>query len=454
MLGAAAVVSVLGGPAAAAPSEDAGTSTRAPDVEPVVTDELAALARARSVVAAHMGRSGSAEYARARAEEALVDVLRDRQAAADDLARATALLGHARAEHRESLEARHAAQEHFDDGVALSYKLGTASTSALVMAALQSAVDAHDLARAVRELDGVLGHSYQDLLERIRAVEQARLRVESLHRLRAVASEVLVRADAAVAPAEAIVETTRASARVAELVLLDAVGDALDAEDAAARAIDAAEPPAGALPPVRARFERELDRATKRLATMGDPMGGWTGPGDGDGPTSDVRRRWVANRRGIVAAESRLGADATVVGSELTCPVTEARFSNDFHYPRSHARRHLGTDVFGTRGGSVVALADGVVTSVDAVDAFDGDSDLGGISVSWRTEVGRFYAAHLGSLAPGLVVGDVVEAGQVLGTVGTSGNAVGTPPHLHLGWYVDGVAVNPYPTLALVCGAS
>ncbi len=48
-------------------------------------------------------------------------------------------------------------------------------------------------------------------------------------------------------------------------------------------------------------------------------------------------------------------------------------------------------------------------------------------------------------------MGRRVEAGQALGTVGTSGNAVGTPPHLHLGWYVDDVAVNPYPTLALVC---
>lgn len=103
------------------------------------------------------------------------------------------------------------------------------------------------------------------------------------------------------------------------------------------------------------------------------------------------------------------------------------------------------------RGAAVVALADGVVTAVDTVDTFDGDSDLGGTSVSWTTEVGRFHAAHLDRAAPGLSVGDRVVTGQVIGTVGTSGNAAGTPPHLHLGWYVDGVAVNPYPTLALVC---
>lgn len=453
VLGTVVVLAASSGPVAAAPS-DAVTPTEAPEIEPVAEVELATLARARSVVAGRMGLSGGAEYARAQAEEELVEAHRDRRAAVGAFARATLLLLNARDDHRASVAARDAAQDHFDDGVALSYKLGAASTSALVMAALQSAEDAHDLARAVRELDGVLGHSYLDLRERIRGEEQARLRVASLQRLRAVASEALVRAEAAVAPAEVAVDTAREAARVAEAAVLDAATVVLDAEDAVIRVIETAQPPAEAPPRALARFARELERATTRLASMKDPMGGRAGPGDQTGPTTDVRRRWVANRRAVLGAEARLGSEATVVGTELTCPVAEGRFSNDFHYPRSHARRHLGTDVFGERGSDVVALADGVITEVDAVDTFDGDSDLGGISLSWRTDVGRFYASHLASLAPGLEVGDEVEAGQVLGTVGTSGNAVGTPPHLHLGWYVDGVAVNPYPTLALVCGAS
>src|SRR5690606_9496401 len=123
----------------------------------------------------------------------------------------------------------------------------------------------------------------------------------------------------------------------------------------------------------------------------------------------------------------------------------------DWHFPRSHGRRHLGTDVFAPTGSAIRALAPGVVTKVDPTDHFDGDSDLGGITISWETAVGRFYAAHLLRLPPGLEVGDQVRAGQVVGYVGTSGNARGTPPHLHLGWYVDGVEVNPWPTLAVVC---
>ena len=98
-----------------------------------------------------------------------------------------------------------------------------------------------------------------------------------------------------------------------------------------------------------------------------------------------------------------------------------------------------------------VAMTDGEVTAIDPTDGFDGDHDLGGISVSLTTEAGRFYAAHLLRLPDGLAVGDLVEAGDVIGYVGTSGNARGTAPHLHLGWYVDGVEINPWPTLAHVC---
>ena len=128
-----------------------------------------------------------------------------------------------------------------------------------------------------------------------------------------------------------------------------------------------------------------------------------------------------------------------------------ATFGNDFHFPRSHGRRHLGTDVFAPAGTPIVSLADGEVTAIDAADAFDGEHDLGGISVAVTTSVGRFYAAHMQRVAEDLQVGDKVRAGDVIGYVGDTGNARGGAPHLHLGWYVDDVAVNPWPSLEFVC---
>ncbi|MGI9339646.1 MAG: M23 family metallopeptidase, partial [Psychrobacter sp.] len=44
-------------------------------------------------------------------------------------------------------------------------------------------------------------------------------------------------------------------------------------------------------------------------------------------------------------------------------------------------------------------------------------------------------------------VNDWVEVGDTIGYVGDSGNAKGTPPHVHYGIYIQGRAVNPYPLL-------
>ena len=59
----------------------------------------------------------------------------------------------------------------------------------------------------------------------------------------------------------------------------------------------------------------------------------------------------------------------------------------------------------------------------------------------------RHYYAHLDDWAPGLARGDVVQIGSLLGTVGNTGNARGTPPHLHYGIYGADGAYNPWPLL-------
>jgi len=95
-------------------------------------------------------------------------------------------------------------------------------------------------------------------------------------------------------------------------------------------------------------------------------------------------------------------------------------------------RDHHGIDIFASRGTDVLAAADGIVARV-------GRSTRGGLHVWQRAEdatggrLGSLYYAHLDSVA--VLAGTRVARGEVIGTVGNTGNARTTPPHLHFGWY-------------------
>jgi murein DD-endopeptidase MepM/ murein hydrolase activator NlpD len=133
------------------------------------------------------------------------------------------------------------------------------------------------------------------------------------------------------------------------------------------------------------------------------------------------------------------------------CPVVGAvagrDFSNDWGYPRSGGRTHQGNDMFADRGTPIVAIHDGVVTRVNRAD-----TGLGGLAVTYRIGDGtEWYNAHLETVASGIEVGVTVERGQQIGTVGTSGNARGTPPHNHIGRKYGGSWVNPWPTISPIC---
>jgi murein DD-endopeptidase MepM/ murein hydrolase activator NlpD len=106
---------------------------------------------------------------------------------------------------------------------------------------------------------------------------------------------------------------------------------------------------------------------------------------------------------------------------------------------------HEGIDIFAPRGTPLVAAERGVIERL-------GVGRLGGLKFWIRGESGSdWYYAHLDSFAPGLANGQVVETGELLGYVGDTGNAVGTPPHLHLQLHPGGGdPVNPYPLLQVI----
>lgn len=107
---------------------------------------------------------------------------------------------------------------------------------------------------------------------------------------------------------------------------------------------------------------------------------------------------------------------------------------------RGGGRMHEGIDIFAKRGTAVISATEGIVVRI-------GSNRLGG-QVVWVLGPGgqRHYYAHLDSYAA-IETGQRVRPGTILGYVGTTGNAAGTPPHLHYGIYESGGAINPYPLL-------
>lgn len=140
-------------------------------------------------------------------------------------------------------------------------------------------------------------------------------------------------------------------------------------------------------------------------------------------------------------------------GAVLLMPVAGAdpeRFRHSFVENRG-GRLHNAIDILAPRGTPVVAVADGVVAKIF-------NSAKGGLTVYQFDPTGThcYYYAHLDSYAPGLHEGQQLRRGELVGTVGTTGNAPPGTPHLHFAvnvldadrrWW-GGTPIDPYPLLA------
>ena len=109
----------------------------------------------------------------------------------------------------------------------------------------------------------------------------------------------------------------------------------------------------------------------------------------------------------------------------------------EVNYAKAH-HDYAATDILAKTGCKFVAPINGVVDEVNRTDSWSGKTNLGidrgGLYVSIIGEDGvRYYGSHLRSIPASIQPGVVVKAGRLLGTIGATGSARGTAPHLHFG---------------------
>jgi peptidoglycan LD-endopeptidase LytH len=181
-------------------------------------------------------------------------------------------------------------------------------------------------------------------------------------------------------------------------------------------------------------------------------------------PVPDARRaaapsRAAAPAREVVGTTGPMSGSETVnyiLGRGLLVPVAGvvvSQLQDSFDEGRDEGRVHRALDILAPRGTLVLSADDGRILRVKP-------NALGGNTVYATDPLGRvvYYYAHLDAYQPGLAEGATIARGDVLGTVGTTGNAPKDTPHLHFqvmrmpadGRYWDGDAINPYPLFLLM----
>jgi peptidoglycan LD-endopeptidase LytH len=175
-------------------------------------------------------------------------------------------------------------------------------------------------------------------------------------------------------------------------------------------------------------------------------------------PGERASGRSATETRGVPAESSPAEAMEAAVGTvdlsarRLEVPVTGVaphQLVPSFDEKRGD-RRHEAIDILAPKGTPVRAVEDGVIARLFT-------SQAGGHTIYQFDPSGQYayYYAHLDRYADGLAEGQSVTRGQVIGYVGSSGNATPSTPHLHFAifklgpekrWW-DGTPIDPYPIL-------
>jgi peptidoglycan LD-endopeptidase LytH len=147
-----------------------------------------------------------------------------------------------------------------------------------------------------------------------------------------------------------------------------------------------------------------------------------------------------------------LTPEAALAAKALLIPVegVDASRVRDSYTAARGGRTHDAVDIMAPRGTPVLAADSGTILKLR-------QNDAGGITIYQLDPTARFvyYYAHLDHYQKGLVEGMAIRQGEVLGFVGTTGNAPKDLPHLHFqvmlyrgnGQYWGGEPINPHPYL-------
>ncbi|MDQ3620549.1 MAG: peptidoglycan DD-metalloendopeptidase family protein [Actinomycetota bacterium] len=162
-----------------------------------------------------------------------------------------------------------------------------------------------------------------------------------------------------------------------------------------------------------------------------------------------LERKLAAQARERAAAQEQAGTDGVRAlpkpgAGGLVCPIDGPNsFIDSWGFPRSGGRTHEGTDMMAAFGTPVVAIADGNITYVGV-----GESAGNWLILSADNGDAYWYMHNKENLTSG----GPVKAGELIATVGDTGNAIGGPPHVHFEYHPGGGGpVNPYALLAGIC---
>jgi murein DD-endopeptidase MepM/ murein hydrolase activator NlpD len=159
----------------------------------------------------------------------------------------------------------------------------------------------------------------------------------------------------------------------------------------------------------------------------------------------------TSGRTGVIPTSAPEAKD--LAARHLTIPVQGIdadKLVRSYHDARSGGREHDALDILAPRNTPIVAVEDGTVAKLffskaggNTIYQFDPDREY------------AYYYAHLERYADGLKEGGAIHRGQVIGYVGTSGNAPKNAPHLHFAvfrltagkhWW-EGTPIDPYDIL-------